>query len=231
MSHNLKTTMDCVFGEDNFRNEIVWCYTGPSNVKRWFPRKHDNILFYANRNFSFNRDVVRIPYSAETMARSGRVEGVKSIISSSAETQERRNKATVEDLFGSGKIPEDWWSDVPILTNQAERTGYPTQKPLKLLERIIKAISNKNDVILDPFCGCATTCVVAERLKRKWIGIDISIKAYELVKERLTNESVNIWNPDDEVIMRTDPPKRTDLGEDYREHKFVYVISYPCLSG
>ncbi len=231
MSHYLKTTMDCIFGEDNFRNEIVWCYTGPSNVYKHFPKKHDVIMFYANRNFSFNRDAVRIPYSGETMARRGRVEGVRSIISSSAETQERRSKETVEDLFGSGKIPEDWWSDIPILTNQAERTGYPTQKPIKLLERIVKAGSSENDVVLDPFCGCATTCVAAERLNRQWIGVDISVKAYELVKQRLEQESINIWNPDDVVNMRTDPPKRTDLGEDYREHKFVYVISHPAYPG
>lgn len=231
MSHYLKTTMDCIFGEDNFRNEIVWCYTGPSNVYKHFPKKHDVIMFYANRNFSFNRDAVRIPYSGETMARRGRVEGVRSIISSSAETQERRSKETVEDLFGSGKIPEDWWSDIPILTNQAERTGYPTQKPIKLLERIVKASSSENDVVLDPFCGCATTCVAAERLNRQWIGVDISVKAYELVKQRLEQESINIWNPDDVVNMRTDPPKRTDQGEDYREQKFVYVISHPAYPG
>ena len=88
-------------------------------------------------------------------------------------------------------MPEDWWVDIATLTNQIEKTGYPTQKPVKLLERIIKSGSNEGDVVLDPFCGCATTCVAAERLGRKWIGVDISVKAYELVKERLTKEAAN----------------------------------------
>ena len=72
---------------------------------------------------------------------------------------------------------EDWWSDVAVLTNQRERIGYPTQKPLALLDRIIKASSNEGDMVLDPFAGCATACVAAERLDRQWVGIDISEKA------------------------------------------------------
>jgi len=231
MSHYLKTAMDCIFGEGLFRNEIIWCYTGPSNVRKQFPRKHDVLLFYANRNFSINLDEVRVPYNAETIARRGRIEGRQSIISSSAETQKKRSEETVRELFGDGKIPEDWWTDIPILTNQTERTGYPTQKPIRLLERIVKASSNTGDIVLDPFCGCATTCVVAERLNRQWIGVDISVKAYELVKERLTKESVTVWSPDTVVNMRTDPPKRTDLEKDYREKKYVYVISHPSYPG
>ena len=76
----------------------------------------------------------------------------------------------------------------PTISQSHERLGYPTQKPLKLLERIIKSSSKENDVVLDPFCGCATTCIASEKLNRNWIGIDISIKAYELVKERLNKE-------------------------------------------
>ena len=234
MSHYLKTTMDCVFEEDNFRNEIAWCYTGPSNVHNHFPRKHDVILFYAKQKFSFNRDAVRKPYNPETLARRARVEGEQSVISASVETQQRRSKESVENLFGSGKVPEDWWVDIATLTNQIEKTGYPTQKPVKLLERIIKSGSNEGDVVLDPFCGCATTCVAAERLGRKWIGVDISVKAYELVKERLTKEAANpedLFKYQNEIHMKTDPPKRTDVAIDYREQKFVYVISHPRYPG
>ena len=89
-----------------------------------------------------------------------------------------------------------------------ERTGYPTQKPLALLDRIIKASSNEGDVVFDPFCGCATTCVAADRLKRNWIGIDISEKAAELVVERIKADQGFFQ----EIIARTDIPKRTDLG-------------------
>lgn len=89
-----------------------------------------------------------------------------------------------------------------------ERTGYPTQKPLKMLERIIKASSNKDDVVFDPFCGCATTCVAADRLRRNWIGIDISKKAVELVIDRIKTDQ-GLFQ---EIIHRTDIPHRSDLG-------------------
>ena len=85
--------------------------------------------------------------------------------------------------------------------------------------------------MLDPFCGCATTCVAAERLGRSWVGIDISIKAYELVKERLAQETASIFEGDVTVDLKTDPPKRTDQAADYREQKYVYVISHPNFPG
>lgn len=93
--------------------------------------------------------------------------------------------------------PNDWWKDIPSLNSVAkERVGYPTQKPLALLDRIIKASSNKGDLILDPFCGCATTCVAAERLQRQWIGIDLSVKAVELVCTRLEKELGRFYDVD-----------------------------------
>ena len=190
-SHYLKQLMDAVFGTRNFRNEIAWCYTGPSNTRRWFPRKHDTLLFYVKSDkANFYRDAVRIPYSEETLARRGRVEGEQSIIAPSVETVGRRDKDQVDVQFGNGKVPEDWWPDVPIITNQVEKTGYPTQKPLALYERIIKASSNSGDIVLDPFCGCATTPVAAERLGRQWVGMDIWDKAHETVIERLQNEGL-----------------------------------------
>ncbi len=210
MSHYLKLIMDAIFkhGQSGFRNEIVWCYTGPSNVRRHFPRKHDVILFYANERSPFNRDAVRKPYSAETIERRGRVEGQQSIISASVETQNKRSKKAVAELFGQGKVPEDWWVDIPILTNQVERTGYPTQKPLALLERIIKASSNENDMVFDPFCGCATTLVAAGRLERQWIGIDISLKAVELVELRIKQDQGRLF---ENIVPRKDIPQRTDI--------------------
>ena len=106
------------------------------------------------------------------------------------------------------------WDDVLPPAGE-ERTGYPTQKPVALLERIIKASSNKEDIVLDPFCGCATTCVAAERLQRHWIGIDISPKAVDLVRMRLENE-VGLFG---DVIHRTDIPKRSEKLPNYRTHK------------
>ena len=225
-SHYLKQLLDAIFGNQHFRNEIVWAYTGPGNVTRQFKRKHDVILFYTNgaSSWTFNPDDVRVPYSAETMQRRGRAEGSASIISStSAEAQERRRGTQeAEQRFGAGKVPEDWWADVPILTNQRERVGYPTQKPLALLERIIAASSNPGDVVLDPFAGCATACVAAEKLDRQWVGIDLSSKAAELVNERLRSEMGDLFHYGF-VTSRIDVPQRTDIDspKDYRTHKHV----------
>ena len=110
-----------------------------------------------------------------------------------------------------GQVPSNSWDDVnAVQSHSKERTGYPTQKPLALLARIIKASSNPGDIVLDPFCGCATTCIAAEKLERQWIGIDVSKKAYDLVIERLKKEV-----PPDlfrgKPIFRTDRPTRNDV--------------------
>ena len=109
-----------------------------------------------------------------------------------------------------GVAASDVVTDIAPLNSQAtERTGYPTQKPLALIERLIAASSNEGDVVLDPFCGCATACVAAEKLGRNWIGIDISPKAAGLVQSRLRGE-LGLWYTGKHL---TKPPKRTDLGD------------------
>ena len=115
-----------------------------------------------------------------------------------------------------GRTATDDWNDI-VQTAGGERVGYPTQKPLALLERIISASSNEGDVVLDPFCGCATACVAAEKLGRQWVGMDISSKAAELVHVRLRKEIGLFW----QGVHRTDIPQRTDLGDlpNYRTHK------------
>ena len=118
-----------------------------------------------------------------------------------------------------GQVPPDVWIDIPPVNSQAkERTGYPTQKPLALLDRIIKASSNEGDMILDPFCGCATALVAADRLNRQWVGIDLSPLAARLVLRRLRDDRGPLF---DDVVHREDIPRRTDLGElpNYRTHK------------
>ena len=119
---------------------------------------------------------------------------------------------------------QDMWIDIkPVGSRTRERTGYPTQKPLALLDRIIKTSSNEEDVILDPFCGCATACIAAEKLRRQWVGIDISSKAADLVKDRMQRELSLLVK----IPHRTDVPKRTDLGKvirynDVRNKKLLY---------
>ena len=200
MSHYLKLVMDAIFGKQNFRNEIVWCYTGPGSPKmRQFNRKHDTLFWYSNGDiWVFNRDDIRIPHKQLNTNRKG-------AMVAEALTREERDA-----YLQRGKVPETWWSKFsPVGRIHSERTGYPTQKPLALLDRIIKASSNKGDVVFDPFCGCATTCVAADRLQRDWIGIDISEKAAELVVERIRADQGLFEN----IINRTDIPKRTDLGD------------------
>ncbi|MXY46176.1 MAG: hypothetical protein F4Y44_04150 [Chloroflexi bacterium] len=117
----------------------------------------------------------------------------------------------------------DIWTDIrPLQGNSKEYNGYPTQKPLALLERIIKASSNEGDMVLDPFCGCATACVAAENLGRKWVGIDLSPKAIELVNVRLRAAMGGLFH-DRLVTARTDIPRRTDVDAPipYRQNRHV----------
>ena len=110
-----------------------------------------------------------------------------------------------------GQVPNNVWTDIPPVNSQAkERTGYPTQKPLALMERIIKASSNPEDMVLDPFCGCATTCVAADRLERQWVGIDISPNAIRQVNDRLRQTMGSLFHYG-YVTSRTDIPRRTDI--------------------
>jgi site-specific DNA-methyltransferase (adenine-specific) len=182
--HYIKVVMDSIFGATHFRNEIVWCYTGPSNTKHDFPRKHDVIFRYVkDAGWTFNADKVRVPYKKSLDAAKART-GIFEV----AEYDNLDEK--FEEMDKKGKIPEDWWSDItPVGRIKAEVLGYPTQKPKALLERIIKVSSNEGDIVLDPFCGCGTTVSVANNLNRTWIGIDITHIAINLIKHNLGIEA------------------------------------------
>ncbi len=182
-SHYLKIILDQVFGVKNFRNEIVWCYTRPGvKHQKQFPRVHDTILYYSKTDkWIFNPNEIRIPYAKSTIER-----GKYSVATSKV------TKGIKERILPTGgKLPEDWWRIPMIQGNSNERVGYPTQKPLALLERIIKASSNEGDVVLDPFCGCGTTVAAAEKLGRRWIGIDITILAINLIEKRIKEHFPN----------------------------------------
>lgn len=171
-SHYLKVLCDQVFGYNYFNNEIIWNYHDPAGTtKTAFKKKHDTILFYVKgNNWTFNTDAVREPYGKKTQH-----DGEVGAISFGRETKTNP----------LGKVREDVWQ-IPIINSMAkERLGYPTQKPESLLEIIIKASSNENDVVLDCFCGCGTTLAVAKRLNRQYIGIDVSPTACRLVAKRI----------------------------------------------
>ena len=221
MSHYLKLLLDCIFGEKKFRNEIIWSYQRWTGATKNFQKMHDIILFYAKNNNNFT--MISEPYSDKSKHKGRRFTTTqKGAITGQEYINESREKAM-----------RDVW-EISILNSQAkERTGYPTQKPIALLERIIKASCPENGIVLDPFCGCATTCVAAERLGRKWIGIDISVKAYELVRERLAKEVE--WEDslfhEELVSFQTNPPNRTDRGQDTQTKKYVYIISHQQYVG
>ena len=186
---HLRILMEKIFGYNNFRNEIVWCYTGASSPnQKQFPRKHDTIYWFSKSNkWTFNEDDVRIAYSTSTLQR---IEAGES--GGKSKESIFHGKRTARATNPKGKIVEDWW-DIPVVGSTAkERLGYPTQKPVALLERIVRASSNKNDIILDPFCGCGTTLVASQRLSRKWVGIDFSRTACKLMQKKLKKDfSIN----------------------------------------
>jgi site-specific DNA-methyltransferase (adenine-specific) len=175
-SHYIKMMLDMIFGMDNFRNEIVWCYTGPSAAKRYFPEKHDVIFLYTKSdNYTFNPDLVRIPYKGGAPAAQG--PNRKWV-----DNEEERIKKAMD----TGKIVEDYWTDITLaIRSSKENLGYPTQKPEKLLERIILASSNPKDLVVDFYLGGGTTIAVAEKLDRNWIGIDINPRALEISEKRI----------------------------------------------
>lgn len=179
-SHYLKSILDLIFGVDNFRNEIVWGYDTAGRTTRHWNRKHDNILYYA-KSPKHNMNQMRIE-------RQNLTEDWKSWYPLKDKDGRRYQ------IDGKGykyyadakRLMNDWWTDIRALhsNRDKERTGYPTQKPLALLERIIKVSSSPGDVVLDPFCGCATTCLAAEKLGRQWIGIDKNPQTYYMIYYR-----------------------------------------------
>lgn len=185
VGHYVKILMDEIFGKENFRNEIVWCYTSASNVKRDFAKKHDCIYRYSKSdNYCFNIQEVLIPYNEKTL------ENYKKGLKGSGYTGDGIAKETI---LKDGKIPEDWWNlaitaRFPI--DGVKRVGYPTEKPMALLERIIKASSNEGDLVCDFFGGSGTTAAVAERLGRRWIIGDIGKPASLVMRKRFIDQEV-----------------------------------------
>ena len=217
----LKLLIDAVFGRNHFRNELIWHYGQRTLfMRRQFNRKHDVILFYAWSNQAI-LNKVSLPWGKEEfLAHRHDVKydesGNASIWSDAGETG-KRYRRSADEVMAEGKPIDSVWN-IPILSSAAkERTGYPTQKPLALLERIIHASSNAGDVVLDPFCGCATACIVSAKHGRQWVGIDISSKAFDLVKTRMRNELGMFAT----CLHRTDLLQRTDLSIvlNYRTHK------------
>ena len=294
MSHYLKLMLDCIFGEKNFRNEIVWKRTsrgfkGSQHKARCYNVNTDIIYFYSKKpNSYFNMSQVLEAYKPGYIEKTYRLKdekgayyldnafnrrgaparpnlcytyngitppyesgwmiGLKKMQALEKEGEIITTEQTIKRKIRpkEGTIRNNLWDDINNPQGK-QSTGYPTQKPLTLLERIIKASSNEGDMVLDPFCGCATTCVAAEKLNRQWIGVDVGEKAHQFVKDRLVKEAAGrqadlegdmkngklsadlYW--DKKITFRTSPPKRSDSGYDPIEQKYVYIISHPNFKG
>jgi len=182
-SHNIRVVMDKVFGRENFQSEIIWSYKRWSNAKKGLLNAHQVIFFYSKtQDFKFN--TLYTDYSATTnldqiLQDRERNENGKSVY------KKDENGNVVLGKEKKGVPLSDVW-EIPYLNPKAkERTGYPTQKPVLLLNQILNIVTDEGDLVVDPFCGSGTTCVSAKSLKRQFIGIDISKDAVELANSRL----------------------------------------------
>ena len=169
-AHYCKIMLDEIFGRENFINEIIWAYDFGGRPKNRWPAKHDTIFFYAKdaKNYTFNRDDIdRIPYMAPGLVGKEKAE--------------------------KGKLPTDVWWHTIVGTNSKEKTGYPTQKPFGVIERIVRASSNPGDLVMDFFAGSGTVGAVCEKLERNYILIDQNPDAWDVLKTRFADVKDIEW--------------------------------------
>lgn len=199
-SHYLRVMLDNVFGPKQFRNDIVWHYTGwNKKLADHLERRHDNLLFYAKRARQVfpgltapwvnEEEYLKVRKQKRHVGADGRP-----FVYSDAGGGSRVERY-LDEAMAYGRPVDDVWALDKLNNSSAEALGYPTQKPEALLERVITASSRPGDIVLDPFCGCGTTVTVAERLDRKWIGIDISPTAVNIMSRRVAKASYGRCKP------------------------------------
>jgi DNA modification methylase len=179
--HYVKVALDRLFGRDQFVNEIVWCYAVGGKGRRGFGRKHDTILWYARgAGWAFYPEAVRVPRRGGSHMRV--VDGVQ-------EKTDRKTGRIYRYPVAAGKVPEDWWTDIETLNHSdGERTGWPSQKPERLVERILQAVTVPGNRVADWFAGSGTTAAVAQRLGRGFTTVDREPAAVEVCRVRLTKQ-------------------------------------------
>jgi DNA modification methylase len=181
--HHARVALDRLLGADRLVNEIAWCYSVGGKSPRAFGRKHDTILWYArDAHYRFNADEVRVARRAGSHMKvehddDGRAVQVK---------RDRKTGKLYRYPVHAGKVPEDWWTDIETLNRgDRERTGWPTQKPEALLERLLRATSEPGGLVADFFSGSGTTAAVAHRLGRRFLAADASLDACKITQKRL----------------------------------------------
>lgn len=237
-SHYLKILMDTIFGKECYKSELIWCYSEREISKRYWNKKHDVILFFTkspNDLHTFNWQDVAIPYSPGTLekfnytdsrGRKFQIRGRGGTYTGKQGLDIRLEKTHPELVYrdyldkSPGVPPRDWMV-IPVINRAAkERLGYPTQKPEALLEKIILASSRKGDVVLDPFCGCGTTIAVAHRLKRRWIGIDVTHLAINLIKWRM--KSMFALKPNEDYRVIGEPEDLSGARELAQQNRYQF---------
>lgn len=202
--------LDEIFGYDNLRNEIIWTYHGPSPIRSAFNRKHDMILFYSKTDqYYFDPDPVRVPYASNTV--------------NTFKSSKKAGFGKTPDLE-RGKVPEDWWYFPVVARLHQERTGYPTQKPERLMERIILSTTKPGDLVGDFFSGAGTTGSVAARLGRRFMLVDNQPRAIHTTRARLILDQ---QTPDPE--SHTHPPllMQHEKGCKFVEPKTAASLGFP----
>jgi DNA modification methylase len=181
--HYVKVELDTIFGRDRFINELIWCYSVGGKSRRSFGRKHDTILWYSRTaEYAFFPDAVKVPRKSGSHMRVVQTEDGELV----QEKTDRKSGKVYRYPLSAGKVPEDWWTDIEILNRgDAERTGWPTQKPERLLERIIQSTTTPGALVADWFCGSGTTGVVAQRLDRRFVLVDRESHAIACAQARL----------------------------------------------
>ena len=182
--HYIKVALDRIFGNARFVNEIVWCYSVGGKSRRGFARKHDTILWYAkSADYAFYPDDIRVARRGGSHMRVVSDENGQPV----QEKTDRKTGRVYRYPVSAGKIPEDWWSDIETLNHSdRERNGWPSQKPERLIERVIRAVTQPGELVADWFAGSGTTAAVANRLGRRYLTVDAEADAVERCRERLS---------------------------------------------
>lgn len=183
-AHYAKVELDKIFNQSNLVNEIIWCYKSGGAGNKSFSKKHDTILIYSKtKNYTFNPEKEKSYKEVNYSTGNKKVKLFKEVIKTcKAPKGEKCNNVYTLTY------PKDWIEIGMLSTASKERLGYPTQKPLELLDRLILAFTNKNDMVFDSFCGCGTTISSAQNLGRRWLGCDISKEAIKVIRKRMAKE-------------------------------------------